>query len=96
MRIIKGKDKIEDGSMGPSSRPGPVLGHFMFKKEQISKIDWFLHFRYLLSCPRTNCRTLSRWAEAKQGEFFFPKTCFNSFNLFTGLRRVTHVINFLF
>ena len=70
MRIIKGKDKIEDGSMGPSSRPGPILGHFMFKKVFLPKIDWFLHFRYLLSCPRTNCRTLSRWAEAKQGDFF--------------------------
>ena len=93
---LKGKDKIEDGGMGPSSQPGPVLGHFMFQKVFYPKIDWFLYFRYLQSCPRTNCRTLTRWAEAKQGEFVFPKTCFNSFNLVIGLRRVTHVTNFLF
>ena len=63
------------------------------KKYFSPKIDWFLYFRYLRSCPRTNCRTLTRWVEAKQGEFVFPKNCFNSFNLFTGLRRVTHVTN---
>ena len=34
---LKGKDKIEDGGMGPSSRPGPVLGHFMFKKVFLPK-----------------------------------------------------------
>ena len=34
---LKGKDKIEDGSMGLSSRPGPVLGHFMFKKVFLPK-----------------------------------------------------------
>ena len=93
---LKGKDKIEDGSMGPSSRPGPVLGHFMFRKVFLPKDRLVLYFRYLPSCPCTNCRTLTRWAEARQGEFVFPKTCFNSFNLFIGLRRVTHVTNFLF
>ena len=82
--------------MGSSSRPGPALGHFMFKKVFLPKIEWFLYFRHLRSCPRTNCRTLTRWVEAKQGEFVFPKNCFSSFNLFTGLRRVTHVTNFLF
>ena len=81
---------------------GPVLGRVQFSATLCSKtyfypkINWFLYFRNLQSCPRTNCRTLTRWAEAKQGEFVFPKTCFNSFNLFTGLRRVTHVTNFHF
>ena len=30
-------NKIEDDSMEPSSRPGPVLGHFMFKKVFLPK-----------------------------------------------------------
>ena len=81
---------------------GPVLGWVQFlatlcsKKYFYPKIDWFLFFRYLMSFPSTNCRTLTRWVEAKQGEFVFPKICFNSFNLSTVLRRVTHVTNFLF
>ena len=78
-------------SAGSSSRP-----LYVQKRNFYQKIDWFLYFRNLQSCPRTNCRTLTRWAEAKQGEFVFPKTCFTSFNLFTALRRVRHVTNFLF
>ena len=56
---------------------GPVLGRVQFsatlcsKKYFYPKIDWFLYFRNLQSYPRTNCRTLTCWAEGKQGEFVF-------------------------
>ena len=81
---------------------GPDLGRVQFsatlcsKKYFYSKIDWFLYFRYLKFCPFTSCRTLTRRIEAKQGEFVFPKTCFNSFSLFTALKRVTYVTKFFF
>ena len=74
---LKGKDFLIKLRMAVW---GPVLGRVYLsatficsKKYFHPEIDWFLYFRYLQSCPRTNCGTLTRWAEAKQGKFVFRK-----------------------
>ena len=63
---------------GPSSRPGPVLGHFLFNVIifRATKVAWFLVFRpaefwvysYYILCARRG--------DAEVGEFGFPENVF--------------------